>query len=208
MLFRNALRSFPALREEFESSCRNDKSANPNLTVSNWQYVDSFTHSAWVKFYSDRAIAAAESAKDTDKGPWRYHYDAKAIDPIHRYFIESDDSHHDVRLYVNGDFANDEQRQEYGCGITAILNGAAVLLGPEMRGGCLEGSTKAIKPDAVSYYLKNSENVLIGLVSADTTKAEDQTVDTARELLNLWWLKSIDDAEYFARMLAIVDKEN
>lgn len=208
MLFRNALRCFPALRNEFECSHRGGDSNSPDFTVVNWQYVDSAINSEWVRFYSNRAIAAAVSAKDTDEGPWRYRHNAKAVDPIHRYFIESDASLHDVRLYVNGDFADDEQRQEYGCGIAAILNGVAAQSGWENRDKCLVGGARSVKPDAVSYYLKNSRDVLTSLGSAQTCMVEEYAKDTARDLLNLWWLKSIDDAEYFARMLAVVEKEN
>lgn len=54
-----------------------------------------------------------------DKGPWRAAHDKNET---RRAFIESDDFTHDVRLYVNGDFATDEQRMDYARQIAQRLN--------------------------------------------------------------------------------------
>ncbi|MGZ8317529.1 MAG: hypothetical protein ACXWVD_00370 [Telluria sp.] len=58
-----------------------------------------------------------------DAGPWRYHAAPQAPEFVHRYFLESADFSHDVRLYINGDFADDEQRRLYGETLAAQLNG-------------------------------------------------------------------------------------
>ena len=44
-----------------------------------------------------------------DNGQWKAGHD----DPCGKVFIESDDFKHDVRLYVDGDFATLEDRKEY-----------------------------------------------------------------------------------------------
>jgi hypothetical protein len=58
-----------------------------------------------------------------DKGPWRYRHFPEAQQRDHRCFVESDDFAHDVRLYISGDFADDEQRAAYGYALAARLNG-------------------------------------------------------------------------------------
>lgn len=75
------------------------------------------------------APAAADSGPVAqellDNGPWTYRTDPKATTPIGRYFVESDDFEHDVRLYINGDFACDEDRRAYGEALARTLNSAA-----------------------------------------------------------------------------------
>lgn len=66
--------------------------------------------------------AAVIMQQPFDKGPWRYWTEPMADQHVHRYFIESADFHHDVRLYVNGDFADDASRAKYAAGLVAKLN--------------------------------------------------------------------------------------
>lgn len=73
---------------------------------------------------AERASQDAAQRTSFDKGPWRYQTDSKASTHVGRYFIESDDFAHDVRLYINGDFGNDEDRRRYGEALAAALNGA------------------------------------------------------------------------------------
>jgi hypothetical protein len=80
----------------------------------------------------DVAMTADASDQARDAGPWRYgtHPD----NPLFalRYYLESDDSTHDVRLYINGDFADDAQRKQYGEALAASLNAARpALVGAE-----------------------------------------------------------------------------
>lgn len=69
-----------------------------------------------------------------DKGPWTYRMDPKASAHVARYFVESDDFSHDVRLYINGDFGDDADRRAYGEALARTLN-LAVLRGeaPPLR---------------------------------------------------------------------------
>lgn len=72
------------------------------------------------------ALPAVETVVDAgelfDKGPWTYRTDPKADTHVGRYFIESDDFSHDVRLYINGDFGSDDDRRAYGEALAATLN--------------------------------------------------------------------------------------
>ncbi len=56
-----------------------------------------------------------------ERGPWvaRQERDGERFDT----FVESEDFTHDVRLYVNGDFADDEQAMAYAREIARRLNG-------------------------------------------------------------------------------------
>jgi hypothetical protein len=60
-----------------------------------------------------------------DNGPWTYRTDPKAASHAGRYFVESDDFSHDVRLYINGDFGCDDDRRKYGEALARTLNAAA-----------------------------------------------------------------------------------
>ena len=66
---------------------------------------------------------AAPLAKQRDKGPWK----AGCTDDK-RVFVESEDFDHDVRLYVDGDFANLDQKVRYAIGIANQLSTPAVQL--------------------------------------------------------------------------------
>lgn len=68
--------------------------------------------------------APSEPVEVFDKGPWTYRTDPKAETHLGRYFIESDDFSHDVRLYINGDFGSDDDRRVYGEALAATLNRA------------------------------------------------------------------------------------
>ena len=61
-----------------------------------------------------------------DKGPWTYRTDPKASTHVGRYFVESDDFAHDVRLYINGDFGSDDDRRAYGEALARTLNFATL----------------------------------------------------------------------------------
>jgi hypothetical protein len=51
-----------------------------------------------------------------DRGPWQVGHDTKEV------FIWSEDFYHDVRLYVNGDFATYDDKLEYAKDIARRLN--------------------------------------------------------------------------------------
>ena len=55
-----------------------------------------------------------------ERGPWNARQ--QGDDHIKGVFVESDDFTHDVRLYVNGDFTNTEQRFAYAEEIAKRLN--------------------------------------------------------------------------------------
>lgn len=57
-----------------------------------------------------------------DRGPWTAGRDNAAEKFVCRTFVESDDFHHDVRLYINGDFSDDEQRFAYAQWLADRLN--------------------------------------------------------------------------------------
>lgn len=69
----------------------------------------------------------------TEQGPWHYRHDPKAAEPLHRHFIESDDFTHDVRLYINGDFADDTQRNAYGAMLAVRLNAEQAANGADRQ---------------------------------------------------------------------------
>jgi hypothetical protein len=58
-----------------------------------------------------------------ERGSWKYVEDLTLSNREQRYFLESDDFTHDVRLSISGDFANDQQRRRYGEMIAGRLNG-------------------------------------------------------------------------------------
>lgn len=85
--------------------------------------LDNYPSLEWQKNYvakdGDRFYLAAPSAPVQERGPWR----ARVTGEEHpRTFIESDDFTHDVRLYVDGDFADKEQRMAYAQEISRRLN--------------------------------------------------------------------------------------
>jgi hypothetical protein len=53
-----------------------------------------------------------------ESGPWSYGRDVGDS----RHFLQSDDFTHDVRLYINGDFANAEQCEHYGRALADRMN--------------------------------------------------------------------------------------
>lgn len=68
-----------------------------------------------------------------DKGPWRAR--SSGSGDAKRWFLESDDFTHDVRLYLNGDFADDAQRQAYLDDLARRLNAggeATLRKGPQV----------------------------------------------------------------------------
>lgn len=81
---------------------------------------------AWFASQGDQAAAerVAPASVPFDKGPWHYRLDPKANQHAHRYFVESSDFSHDVRLYIDGHFADDEQRAAYGKALVYLLNAA------------------------------------------------------------------------------------
>lgn len=64
-----------------------------------------------------------------DRGPWRACKESE--DSVKGVFIESDDFTHDVRLYVNGDFANSAQRLAYAETLANFLNVAMGVTAPK-----------------------------------------------------------------------------
>jgi hypothetical protein len=69
-------------------------------------------------------------------GPWSFGQTSEK--PRCRHFIESDDGTHDVRLYLDGDFASDESRTAYGEMIAEKLNSAFQSLPRPRRRLCDE----------------------------------------------------------------------
>ena len=59
-----------------------------------------------------------------DKGPWH----SGITQDGKRHFVESDDFTHDVRLYVDGDFADDTQKAIYTKSLAAKLNAEPAAL--------------------------------------------------------------------------------
>ncbi len=53
-----------------------------------------------------------------ERGPWR----VGVVKGDGRVFVESDDFAHDVRLYVDGDFRNQDERLAYAREIASRLN--------------------------------------------------------------------------------------
>jgi hypothetical protein len=57
-----------------------------------------------------------------DGGGWYYKTELRS--PLAtRYFVESGESGPDVRLYINGNFGDDDDRRKYGERLAAFLNG-------------------------------------------------------------------------------------
>lgn len=82
-----------------------------------------------------------------DRGPWRAVPNASDM-----ICIESGDFEHDVRLYVDGDFENDQQRFTYAEGIAAKLNAEQ----PAQGEACEHGTVPAGTTCEVCYSEWNS----------------------------------------------------
>lgn len=61
-----------------------------------------------------------------DKGPW-----APGTTGDGRAFLESDDFEHDVRLYIDGDFADADEKRRYASSLADMMNLKLVLLRQE-----------------------------------------------------------------------------
>ncbi len=72
---------------------------------------------------SSGIVAKAEELRHepevVERGKWRAAFDKGAPEKV---FVESDDFTHDVRLYVNGDFADEWQKLQYAQQIARMLN--------------------------------------------------------------------------------------
>lgn len=64
-----------------------------------------------------------------DSGPWTVGTTANPESAIDRVYVESDDFHHDARLYISGDFVSDNQRVAYANMIADRLNTERQLYG-------------------------------------------------------------------------------
>ena len=73
-------------------------------------------------------IATRMSQTIQDTGPWRA--SKESADAVKGVFVESNNFDHDVRLYVNGDFADVDQRFAYARGIANSLNAASAQQQP------------------------------------------------------------------------------
>lgn len=69
---------------------------------------------------SNRYYALEVDMQIEERGPWNARQ--QSDDHIKGVFVESDDFTHDVRLYVNGDFASGEQKLAYAKEIAKRLN--------------------------------------------------------------------------------------
>jgi hypothetical protein len=54
-----------------------------------------------------------------DKGPWSAGSGARGV------YVQSDDFEHDVRLYINGDFADAHEKLDYAVWLAERLNSRA-----------------------------------------------------------------------------------
>lgn len=65
-------------------------------------------------------------SKDTsdviERGPWIAVQDADDDDEVGETYIESQDFIHDARLYINGDFEDQEDKLDYAIEIAKRLN--------------------------------------------------------------------------------------
>jgi hypothetical protein len=73
--------------------------------------------SSWIPLYTHPAKTLTEENHEWDRGVWTV-----GVDGMTKEFIESSDFHHDVRLYLNGDFETDTQRLNYLQHIADRLN--------------------------------------------------------------------------------------
>lgn len=64
-----------------------------------------------------RTLDLSHLSAEPDQGPW-----AAGKTDDGRVYVESDDFTHDVRLYVDGDFAGKEERMSYAKQIATRLN--------------------------------------------------------------------------------------
>jgi len=95
-----------------------------NLELFNTEQVQEFARAAVELDRAKRAAPAGALVAKFDKGPWRY-IQEKNTATTYKDIVESGDFTHDVRLYVNGDFASLEQRTDYCKGLAAALNSTA-----------------------------------------------------------------------------------
>lgn len=84
-------------------------------------------------------LAGASPLAAFDAGPWRYHQRPEESEHLYRYFVESGDFGHDVRLYVNGDFADDIERAVYGHALADTLNARAAASAKSAADGLAAG---------------------------------------------------------------------
>lgn len=73
----------------------------------------------WGEIVPD-VYALAADMQLIERGPWKARQ--QSDDHLKGIFVESDDFTHDVRLYINGDFASTEQKLAYADEIAKRLN--------------------------------------------------------------------------------------
>ena len=133
-------------------------------------------HNTTVPDHSERGAVNA-----VDRGPWRYNCEDG------KHFVESADFAHDVRLYINGDFANAENREAYGEMIAQQLNRAPSTIAA--------GQEAASMRDAARYRWVRSQDTSLetqqrdkGIVNGPSCYHE---VEGIRELK---WGAALDEA--------------
>lgn len=113
-----------------------------------------------------------------DFGPWL----VGEVEKNGKVYLESDDFVHDVRLYVDGDFADVEEKLRYAHGVARQLNqsvismGLSLMLSPENSDNIPEELKKA----CIDAAKKNASFVLQALVTltANLAKPSDSNPTT------------------------------
>lgn len=120
--------------------------------------------------------SAGEPGRAADMGPWRFVARSDDQEFLKRWYLESGDFSHDVRLYINGDFADAEQRKEYGEALAAQLN-ASSQLGQLSIGALLSGlreiRANALKKDA--KYIALMVDEMLASLRGDAHPTESDT---------------------------------
>jgi hypothetical protein len=84
----------------------------PSFEAQSW--ACKVVHAVVRKLYMERPLSRASQ----DRGPW-----TAGQTEERRVYLDSDDFEHDVRLYIDGDFASTEDRLKYAKGLAKQLNG-------------------------------------------------------------------------------------
>ena len=118
-------------------------------------------------------VVVDHAERPHEAGPWSHGRDRDDA----RHFVQSDDFTHDVRLYIDGDFANHEQRELYARNIAAVLNaGLGCLPAPVLPLVPLE-ATKIAHPVPPAALIELVDVLRLGLTSPTRDSSEyDKTI--------------------------------
>jgi hypothetical protein len=81
---------------------------------------------------------------ELDRGPWAYGFDSPELTSGHKHFVESQDFP-DVRLYINGNFGCDTERESYGTALAAALNSVHAAITYHQAGRVAQRQLDALK---------------------------------------------------------------